>query len=178
MGLLSFFKKPKYDKKVLALYNTIVRVSRTPILYSKYGVADTLIGRFDLIVLHCFVVIRRLNQHGDEGVLKSQELFDVMFIDIDRSLREIGVGDAGLGKKVKSLATAFYGRLGSYGEAIDSKDSKTLIESLKRNLFSETNPSDYQLSLAANYLRNRVIESEKWSFADIDNLNIFQTRIE
>jgi len=178
MGLLSFFKRPKHDKKAIDLYDKIVRVARTPILYTKYGVADTVIGRFDLILLHCFVVIRRLNKFGDEGIQKSQELFDVMFIDIDRNLREMGVGDTGLGKKVKSLATAFYGRLGSYENALESKNQKILIESLKRNLYSETRPSDYQLSLVSNYLKKRIAESEKWSFTDIDNANIFYKSIE
>ena len=178
MGLLSFFKRPKRDKKALALYNRIVSVARTPILYEKYGVADTVIGRFDSIALHCFIVIRSLNKFGNEGIQKSQELFDVMFKDIDRNLREIGVSDAGLGKKVKSLATAFYGRLGSYENALKSKDPKILIESVKRNLYSEINPSDHQLLLVTNYFKNRITESERWTFTDIDNANVFQTDIE
>ncbi|MBT5429188.1 MAG: hypothetical protein HOK89_04650, partial [Rhodospirillaceae bacterium] len=94
------------------------------------------------------------------------------------NLREMGVGDTGLGKKVKSLATAFYGRLGSYEKALKSKDQKNLIESLKRNLYSEISPSDYQLSLVSNYLKKRIAESEKWSFTDIDNANIFHEVIE
>ena len=91
------------------LYMVAVRQARDPILYTACGVADTLDGRFDLIVLHVVPLMRRLRQCDEGGRQLSQALFDVMFDDMDQSLREMGVGDLRVGKRVKQMARAFYG---------------------------------------------------------------------
>ena len=83
------------------LYGRIVDQARDPEYYASFGVPDTLDGRFDMLVLHAFLVIRRLQRGGDAGEALAQHLFDALIDDMDRSLREIGVGDLSVGKKVK-----------------------------------------------------------------------------
>ncbi|WP_374466727.1 ubiquinol-cytochrome C chaperone family protein, partial [Ferrovibrio sp.] len=93
----------------MALYRAIVAQSRQAGFYREHGVPDSLDGRFDMIVLHSFLVMRRLRRIGAAAEPLSQQLFDLMFADMDSNLREIGVGDLSVGKKVKAMAQAFYG---------------------------------------------------------------------
>ena len=145
MKLLRFLGFKKYDNLVLSLYTSIVLQARTESFYSVYGIPDTLNGRFDLITLHMFIVLRRLKDLGDEGVKVSQDLFDIMFADMDKNMREMGVGDLSVGKKVKILATAFYGRIKSYDNGVAGLNEETLEGCLKRNLFLDTMPSEEQV---------------------------------
>ena len=172
MKLLNFIGFKRYSRPVLSLYAGIVLQSRNESFYSLYGVPDTLNGRFDLITLHMFIVLRRLKDLGDEGVKFSQELFDVMFADMDKNMREMGVGDLSVGKKVKVLATAFYGRIKSYDNGISSLNNETIAECLKRNLFLDTEPKGEQLSIIENYLTREIKASENWTIADITTNNI------
>ena len=104
------------------LYTEIVRQARQPDFYNKLGVPDTYNGRFDLIALHAFIIMRRLKSIGKNGETLSQALFDCMFIDIDKNLREMGVGDLSVGKKIKNLAAAYYGRVKAYEGALLETD--------------------------------------------------------
>jgi cytochrome b pre-mRNA-processing protein 3 len=92
------------------LYGAAVAQARNPAFYVECRVPDTLDGRFDLIVLHLCLLIRRLRREGETGATLAQALFDTTFDDMDRSLREMGVGDLGVGRRVKAMASAFYGR--------------------------------------------------------------------
>ena len=98
----------------LSLYGAVVRQARSPAFYGVFGVDDTLDGRFDLIVLHAFLVLRRLRRQGDAAEALAQALLDLMFADFDRSLRELGVSDHSIGKRVKDMVKACYGRLAAY----------------------------------------------------------------
>ena len=101
----SFFGYKK-DKRLCAqlLYKNIVAHSRQEIFYKDYGVPDTIDGRFELIVFHAFLVIDRLKRNKSlESRQLSQELFDEMFMNFDINLREMGVGDMGIGKKIKHM---------------------------------------------------------------------------
>ena len=93
MGILAFFGLKKYDTKVYELYGHIVAQARNEAFYTRFGVADTVEGRFDLITLHMFIVLRRLKDLEKEGGKLSQDLFDVMFADMDKNMREMGLGD-------------------------------------------------------------------------------------
>ena len=88
------------DRRAVAdVYARIVDQSRLPVFYDRWGVPDTVDGRFDLIVLHAFVVFHRLADAGDAADRFAQRLFDHMFGDMDRNLREMGVGDLSVGKE-------------------------------------------------------------------------------
>ncbi|MBI1180549.1 MAG: hypothetical protein GC201_08320 [Alphaproteobacteria bacterium] len=135
-----------------ALYNAIVGQARQPAFYVDGGVPDTLDGRFDMIVLHAFLLMRRLRDAGESGELLSQALFDEMFADMDRSLREMGVGDMGIGKRVRAMGEAFMGRVKAYDEGLD-RPSPALEEALSRNLYRAGQPEEAQLHRMAVHVR-------------------------
>lgn len=126
-------KSTKYNAE--ALYIRVVRQSRKPVFYEEYGVADTIDGRFDMIILHVFLVLRRLKVEGEPTDSLGQALFDAMFVNMDSSLREMGVGDLSVGKRIKRMATAFYGRVEAYDAPLIAGDRAALSDALARNLF-------------------------------------------
>lgn len=119
MPFSRFFKRRRFDDAANALYVALVEQSRQPAFYRDLGVADTLEGRYDMIILHAYMLFRRLGK-GDDGGLRelSQETFDFMFNDMDQNLREMGVTDTGIGKRVQRMAEAFYGRTAAYDKAL------------------------------------------------------------
>ena len=92
------------------LYRSVVSQARRPEFYLLVGVPDSLDGRFELNALHVFLVLDRLKQDYPRGAGLGQALHDVFFADMDHSLREMGAGDLGVGKRVKKMAQGFYGR--------------------------------------------------------------------
>ena len=145
------FKIIRYKPDASLIYQAIVRQSREVQFYTKCGVPDTPTGRFELISLHSFVFMKRLKVLGGEAEALSQALFDYMFADIDINLREMGVGDIGVGKKIKSLAAAYYGRIKSYETAL-KKGESAIKESLTRNLYCDEKPTEQQLSAMTVYI--------------------------
>jgi cytochrome b pre-mRNA-processing protein 3 len=136
------------------LYNTLVGQSRLPAFYVEGAVPDTLDGRFDMIVLHAFLVMRRLRAGGEPGEGLSQALFDEMFADMDRSLREMGVGDMGIGRRVRAMGEAFMGRVRAYDEALDP-GGPSLEDALKRNLYRSSDPGEDVLGRMSAYVRTQ-----------------------
>ena len=126
------------------LYEQIVAAARHPVPYADWGVADSVDGRFDMIVLHLFLVLERLK--GTHEPFR-QKLVDEFFADMDRSLREMGVGDVSVGKKVRKMAEAFYGRVAAYDEAL-AKSPDFLIKALERNVFPNGQKDGAALRLA------------------------------
>jgi cytochrome b pre-mRNA-processing protein 3 len=116
-----------------ALYAAIVAAARQPTLYSAWGVADTLLGRFEMLALHMFVLLHRLRGETAAQDL-GQGVTDEFFQDVDHSLRELGIGDLGIPKRMKKLAGMFYGRARAYGGALDARDRDGLAAALKRNV--------------------------------------------
>ncbi|WP_428408351.1 ubiquinol-cytochrome C chaperone family protein [Hyphococcus sp.] len=145
----TLFRKDPALEAGRALYAAAVEQARTPALYDRLGAPDTVEGRFEMVALHVWLVMRRLK--GDEGAKKvSQCLFDAMFQNMDDSLRELGVGDLQVGKKIRKLAENFYGRIGAYEAAMkDDAPEGALAEALSRNIcekqMAETAPqfADY-----------------------------------
>ena len=116
------------------LYARAVAQARRPEFYLACRVPDTVDGRFDMVVLHVVLLVRRLAREGAEGAALAQHLFDTTLDDMDRSLREMGAGDLGVARRVKAMARAFYGRARAYGAALDSCDRAALETALARNL--------------------------------------------
>ena len=164
MGILAFLGLKKYDDTVYSLYGQIVAQARLEGFYILQGVPDTVNGRFELITLHIFIVMHRLKELGEEGGKLSQELFDVMFGDMDKNMREMGVGDLGVGRKIKALAKSFYGRIKAYDDAIAGTDGATMTEALKRNLYLDCEPTEAQVVAVADYIGREIQSSKNWSF--------------
>lgn len=125
----------RHERAGFALYAAAVAAARAPILYSRLGVPDTLDGRFDLVGLHVFLLIDRLRREKPPGPNLAQAVFDAMFSDMDVNLREMGVGDLSVGKKVRAMWEAFHGRAAAYGAPLDSGDVPALAAALARNVW-------------------------------------------
>jgi cytochrome b pre-mRNA-processing protein 3 len=155
MGVLaSLFGRDPRRAAVEAAYRRIVQRSREPRFYADWGVPDTLDGRFELLALHTYLVLRRLRGEGETAAGFAQALFDTLFADIDRGLREMGVGDLGVGRHVKDMAKALYGRIAAYDKGLI--DEGALAAGLRRNLFGTVEPSAPQLALAVGYLKRQA----------------------
>jgi len=141
MGILAMFRRRPHERAGFELYGAAVGAARTPALFAVLGVPDTVEGRFDLIALHVGLLINRLRRDGDaRGPALAQAVFDAMFADMDQNLREMGVGDLSVGKKVRQAWEAFHGRALAYGVAIDSADDAALAEALARNVWRSAEP--------------------------------------
>jgi cytochrome b pre-mRNA-processing protein 3 len=116
------------------LYARIVAAARQPVPYSEWDVPDTPLGRFEMVGLHVYLVLRRLRGQGEAADALGQELADTFFADMDHSLRELGIGDMGIPKRMKKLARMFYGRTRSYDEALEMADPIALAAALLRNV--------------------------------------------
>lgn len=154
------------------LYVALVEQSRNPFFYASSGVPDTLDGRFELILLHMFLVLHRLKaSHGGTFDEKEsgfeQRLIEVFVEDMDRSLREIGVGDLGVGRRVKVMANAFYGRMQSYENALG--ETAALHEALRRNLYGTTQATDEAVQAMAGYVRESVAKLAAQDIAQLQD---------
>ena len=133
--IMSFFRKdPKHDL-AQKIYGKIVDQARNPWFYAECSVPDTPEGRFELLTIHVYLVLQRLKGETKEARDLSQKIFDAFFENLDGSLREMGVGDLTVGKKIRALAEAFYGRVGAYELAMEDEDRGALPKALSKNVF-------------------------------------------
>lgn len=141
------------DPTARRLYEAAVAQARRPAFYTEMGVPDTLDGRFELIALHVYLVLRRLKAEDADAKDLSQAVFDAMFADMDSSLREMGAGDIGVGPRVKRMAQGFYGRIAAYDAGLAGSDGE-LAEALRRNLYGTLSEADQAaLQAMTAYLR-------------------------
>ena len=133
--MFGLLRRNRHERAGFLLYGTAVVAAREPYLYRSLGVPDTLDGRFDLIGVHAFLVIRRLGQGPAPGPDLAQAVFDAMFADMDINLRELGVGDFGVGKRVRAMWEAFHGRAKVYETALAANDLAELAAALERNVW-------------------------------------------
>lgn len=125
------------DDTIRLLYGAIVAQARHPAFYAAYRVPDTVDGRFDMIVLHLGLVIRRLRSAPPASRVTSQRLFDLFCSDMEHNLREMGVSDLAVPKEMRRFGEAFYGRLAVYDRALDAGDEAALVAALARNVFGD-----------------------------------------
>jgi cytochrome b pre-mRNA-processing protein 3 len=135
VGAFGFLRRNRHERAGYALYCAAVAAARAPALYAAVGVPDTVDGRFDLIGLHAFLLIRRLTGLPEPGRALAQAVFDAMFSDMDVNLRESGVGDLSVGRKVRTMWEAFHGRCAAYQAALDAGDAEALTAALVRNVW-------------------------------------------
>ncbi len=156
--MLSRIRQRRENRHAVAqVYVRLVEQARRPEFFEKLGVPDTVMGRFNAIALHAFLLFHRLKGEGASADLFAQALFDHMFADMDRNLRELGVGDLSVGKKVKSLAKSFYGRTVAYERGLLADDEGDLEASLRRNLYDGVDPDERQIEAMIAYLRSEVV---------------------
>lgn len=132
--MFGLFRRAKTaEASARLLYEAIVERSRAPVFHAGFGVADSIDGRFDLLVLHLYLVLARLREEGEAGAEFAGALTNLSFAAFEEALRELGVGDNGMSRRVKAMANAFYGRLDAYLAAGD--DEFELAAALLRNLY-------------------------------------------
>jgi cytochrome b pre-mRNA-processing protein 3 len=147
-----FLRNPTID----AVYGMIVAQARSPAFYRGYGVPDTVAGRFDMIVLHLVLVLRRLRQTQANVRPLGQQIFDLFCRDMDHNFREMGVGDLAVPKEMRRVAEAFYGRASVYEAALGEGGEEGALEAaLARNVFGATEPPPGARRLA-NYMREAM----------------------
>ena len=135
----NLFKRKKGNQALVERqYAEITAAARSPVFYESMGVPDTVMGRFEMISVHLFLYLRRTGSAGDAARGLAQELVDAFFEDVDHSIRELGIGDMGVPKRMKKLAKMFYGRVTSYSLALDAGDNQALTDALKRNIHPES----------------------------------------
>jgi len=150
--MLSLFKSNPVKKTAELAYLRIVAQARHPGFFIAGGVPDTLDGRFELICLHAFLYLRRLRREARETGPMGRLLCEAMFADFDRSLRELGTGDLSVGREVKRMAAAFYGRVAAYDRGLADGDD-ALAAALRRNLFGTAQPDEARVAAMADYVR-------------------------
>jgi cytochrome b pre-mRNA-processing protein 3 len=116
--ILRLFRRTPRGDTIAALYGTIVAQARAPAFYQAYAVPDTVNGRLEMVMLHAVLVLLRLE--GEAAPLRAlgQELFDRFCRDMDDSMREMGVGDLAVPRRMRRIGSAFYGRLAAYRAAL------------------------------------------------------------
>jgi cytochrome b pre-mRNA-processing protein 3 len=157
--ILRRFRANSRGRNIAALYGAIVAQARSPAFYMSYGVADSVEGRFDLIVLHLVLLLARLDrgEGAERGV--GQELFDVFCRDLDANLREMGVGDLAVPKRMRRFGEAFYGRQAAYLAAITAPGERELEMALARNIFAGADAGRGTIRLA-RYARTALRQFE------------------
>jgi cytochrome b pre-mRNA-processing protein 3 len=165
MALLGLFGTGKQERAAFGLYVAAVAAAREPYFYDRLGVADSLDGRFDLVGLHVFLLIRRLRALPGEaarGPAAAQALFDAMFSDMDHNLRELGVGDLTVGKRVRAMWEAFHGRCTVYETALAEGDRAGLAAALARNVWRGEAPEGAPATLARIvFAQDRFIRAQE-----------------
>ncbi|HEV2542333.1 MAG TPA: ubiquinol-cytochrome C chaperone family protein [Methylobacterium sp.] len=133
-----FRRADRRRRTVRTLHQRIGEAGRRPGLYTALGVPDTVEGRFEALSLHVILVLRRLGQLPPPAADVAQDLVDSVFMQLDASLRELGIGDMGVPKRIKKLGASFYARAGAYGAALDAGDRAGLAAVLARNVLDGT----------------------------------------
>jgi cytochrome b pre-mRNA-processing protein 3 len=157
--MLPLFRRPP-NPTIAALYGAIVAQARHAVFYQNYAVPDTVLGRFDMIVLHLVLVLRRLR---DGGAARSapqraaaQGVFDAFCRDMDDNLREMGIGDQAVPDQMRRVGEAFYGRAQAYEAALQQPADDALIAALVRNVYPGCSEPQVAAGCLATYVRRMV----------------------
>jgi cytochrome b pre-mRNA-processing protein 3 len=161
MILPLFRRASRSGDTISALYGAIVAQARSPAFYRDYCVADTVDGRFELILVHLALVLRRVAREQALRPL-GQEIFDLFCADMDRNLREMGISDLKVPKEMERIGTAFYGRKAAYDAALDASLDTGLLEALCRNVYASPNEPPPGGPRLAAYMREaeRTLERQ------------------
>jgi cytochrome b pre-mRNA-processing protein 3 len=132
--MMSWFRPRSGRQEAERVYEALVAQARRPEFYAALGVPDTVDGRFEMLALHVFLLLRRIKADPAAADL-GQALVDLFVEDMDASLREMGAGDLGVGRRVRSMAQGLYGRIGAYDAALGAGEG-AFEEALMRNVFA------------------------------------------
>ena len=139
------------------IYDAIVAQSRNAAFYLRCGVPDTLSGRFDMLVIHMFVVLQILKLGGREGQLLAQEIVEAFIREMDTMVRDLGVSDRNVPKEVRKIAQLFYGQLLAYSTALQRNEPKGLANEVWKSFQSgEGSSAEIAGDAIAAYMRGAI----------------------
>lgn len=158
-------KKNPYEEAARAVYAATLAHTREPVFYEDYGVPDSFDGRFDLLVLHVFLILQRvLEEDRALAEVFNQALFDATFADMDQTLREMGIGDMGVPKHMRKMMRAFNGRMHAYSAALEQG---ALGDALRKNLYGTVDVGDEVLEKMEAKAQAMLLTLKAQPFDDI-----------
>lgn len=165
--LARFARRRQQKRTAQNLYGSIVAAARRPEFYARYGVADTVEGRFEMLVAHMLVMLERLRRDAEQGKELSQALVDTFFRDMDTTTRELGVGDLAVPKRMRRLAAVYGERMRSYDAALAAQGNDELAELIAQNMNIDRNANRDAAALLARYVRQSVEALERHSLDEL-----------
>jgi cytochrome b pre-mRNA-processing protein 3 len=166
--VFGFFRQKRNNQVIVERqYGALTAAARTPAFYLDMNVPDTVIGRFEMLTIMLILYFRRTARSPRSGQEIAQNIIDAFFEDVDHSIRELGVGDPGVPKRMKKLAGMYYGRLESYAGALDRNDRQELAAALKRNI----HPEEGETAPSMQALADWMFDAEK-AFSALDEEQI------
>jgi cytochrome b pre-mRNA-processing protein 3 len=178
--MFSFLKRNTRRQALIdGLHETLVLASRHPAFYSRMGVPDSIEGRFEMLSLHVILLLRRLSDLPPPAADLAQDCVDSFFRHLEIALREMGVGDVTIPKRMKTLASAFYGRVKTYDALLTAREREALAEVFSVHLQNQPSPqmnagalslADYALACDAAFKQINLtnIQAQNLNFPDID----------
>jgi cytochrome b pre-mRNA-processing protein 3 len=156
--LVRFFRPNPLIQQGYGLYAIINEEARAEYFFTNWGAPDTMDGRFELILLHMFIYLhsmkQRMKEHGGDTTELQRKIIEAFFDDMDRSFREFGVGDTGVGKRIKKMANAFYGRINAFEKSLH--DDTQLTQALLKNSFATCETPPVNIQEWVGYVRARI----------------------
>lgn len=152
--IMSLFRRSSknLNRRIIdTAYGAVVEAARQPVLFRDWGIPDTPLGRYESVGLHLILFLYRARSAPPPADELAQDVLDEFFKDVDHSIRELGVGDPGVPKRMKKLARMFYGRMGRYWTALDAGDAVELGNALAHNIAPEA-PGSIDRSALADYM--------------------------
>lgn len=151
--IFGLFRKNKVNHALMVRqYDALSRAARNPVFFESMNVPDTVMGRFEMLSIVLILYFRRTATAGEAVRAIAQEIVEAFFQDLDHSMRELGIGDNGVPKRMKKLAGMFYGRLDSYARALENDDVEALEAALRRNIHPENGDGTLSMRRLADYM--------------------------
>ena len=158
--IFGLFRNRKHNQAImLRQYELLTAASRNPVLFLDYDVPDTVMGRFEMVSIVMILFFRRTRKSETSGQELAQAIVDAFFQDLDHSIRELGIGDVAVPKRMKKFAGMFYGRLESYAKALDEGDGDALAVALRRNIYPSKDDAPDMRPLASYMIAAEAVLS-------------------
>lgn len=152
--MFGIFKRKRGNRAFIdAIYAALVAQARDPILFQDLAIEDNFEGRFEALTLIVVVATRRLKAMPAPAPDLAQDIIDHVFAEFDRALREAGIGDLTVPKRMKTMASAFMGRASAYDQSLRTTDDEALVEALNKNIFASRADRTHQARHLAEFVK-------------------------
>jgi cytochrome b pre-mRNA-processing protein 3 len=175
--IFRWFAPTSRESSIPCLYGAIVAQARRPAFYRLYHIPDTVMGRLEMIMLHLILVLRHFHQFEPQNRELGQKLFDHFCADMDANMREMGVGDLAVPRKMRRIGDAFYARQRLYGAAFARDTNEDLAEALSRHVYGSSAQAhtaarlaDYSRRAAHDLLTQAGFERGEIQFPDPEDV--------